>query len=110
MTELERAIRWLEELKEESRTAAKALKNEVSEEIIADFNREVTNCRVLLDALRWIPVNNGLPKTDDDVEVVTDDGLVLFAAYFHGAETWWWQSRPIKVTHWRPLPEAPKEG
>ena len=68
MTELERAIQWLEELKEESRTAAKALKNEVSEEIIEDFNQEVDNCRVLLDALRWIPCAERMPTEDDAVQ------------------------------------------
>lgn len=52
MVSLEKAVAWLEEMKEESIDAAKKLKNKVDQETLDDFEQTAANCRTLLDALR----------------------------------------------------------
>lgn len=65
-----------------------------------------------LERDRWISVNQRLPK---EGQVVLAQGLrSCTTGQFQGITTapryWWWKGHTIKeVTHWRPLPEPPKE-
>lgn len=52
MDELDRSTKWLEALKEENITAAKALNNKVGKEIISDFKQDAAHCKTILTALR----------------------------------------------------------
>lgn len=123
MVNLEKAVAWLEEMKEESIDAAKKLKNKVDQETLDDFEQTAANCRTLLDALRWVPVTERLP--DEGVPVlVTYIGYNTKKAHSDGIAKWsieanshnggWlWNyedtSVAVEITHWRPLP-APPEG
>ena len=67
---------------------------------------------------RWIPVTDGLPKSDpDDLEYPTvlvsfPDGEVCTACYYESTKEWGTgedYNRVCYPTAWRPLPEAYKE-
>lgn len=89
MTDLQRAILWLEFMQESG----------------YETETEQQHCRVLLDALRWVPVSERMPETYTDVLCYTKDRQV-FVWYLN--EKGNWEKR--EVTHWRPLPAPPKEG
>ena len=69
---------------------------------------------------RWIPVEERLPESDDNVLVIvngecktmTFEEAYMLASYYSG-DGWiveWYEEweNPV-VTHWMPLPEPPKE-
>jgi Protein of unknown function (DUF551) len=63
----------------------------------------------------WISVKDRLPETGDDVLVWLDHGCEL-ASYLipYGWQSefinWLeWAACRVNITHWMPLPEAPKE-
>lgn len=58
---------------------------------------------------RWIPVTEKTPEYDMPQLVLNADGDALIANYAYGEwfDTW---GQDVEVTHWMPLPEAPKEG
>ena len=65
---------------------------------------------------RWIPVEERLPATDDDVLIVTNNefgtGYEVGQGYYDICDEEWFGHAyvgTIDVTHWMPLPEAPKE-
>jgi hypothetical protein len=68
----------------------------------------------LLEAQRWVPVEEQLPdKTDDDYEVTLDAGNGLYVTHAGWTGERWRVPRNIRVLAWRPLPEpyrAPTEG
>ena len=112
MTELERAVQWLEELKdlseqiiEESKKLPYAVNN------IRHYKR-IDNCRVLLDALRWRNVDKEPPKQHQRCLVVkgNDFDKHPFIATYADDRWYGWEGRIPDITHWRPLPEPPKEG
>jgi hypothetical protein len=95
MTELERAIQWLED----------HIKWYGHEQEIAN------HCRVLLDALRWVPCAEKMP-TEDDAD---ENGYVLTIDTSDVQETFeaaeienWNKTHDRKITHWRPLPPKPE--
>lgn len=57
----------------------------------------------------WISVDERLPKNFDAVLAVTKNGNPFVCRYDHGFERWAVSGR-VNVTHWMPLPEAPKGG
>lgn len=66
----------------------------------------------------WIPVTERLPETEGSYLVYTERGSV-YASHFYTEkkfasgyvrEASWSQRGKVKVTHWMPLPEPPKEG
>lgn len=72
-------------------------------EVVADY---------LLDngvtVQRWIPVTERLPEDGEQVLACTKNGRAFSAHYDH---FWgkWSVSHTVKITHWMPLPEPPKE-
>lgn len=57
---------------------------------------------------RWIPVSDRLPKDDGKVWAITSSRNLFLAHYDHKWKCWR-VSHTIKITHWMPLPEPPKE-
>jgi hypothetical protein len=62
---------------------------------------------------KWIPVSERLPDKNNYVLVFTYDGIVGEAKrdedglfYWAGADFW---ANALKVAHWMPLPEPPRE-
>ena len=60
--------------------------------------------------LKWVPVNEGLPKTDD--EVLATDGYDMFTAYYY-VDKWCSYDRRYDEYHhpiiaWYPLPQVYK--
>lgn len=63
-------------------------------------------------AARWIPVTERLP--DKGQAVLAFGTRSCTTGQFRGTGSepwfWWWKGNTIKrVTHWKPLPEPPKE-
>lgn len=58
---------------------------------------------------KWIPVSERLPEDDVFVLNCNDHGNIVIGKIIGG--TWWYKyfSYQGQVTHWMPLPEAPKE-
>ena len=57
---------------------------------------------------RWIPVTERLPEDDRQVLACTRHGKAFSAHYDHKWKSWS-VSHTVKITHWMPLPEMPKE-
>ena len=98
MTELERAIQWLvkTEMLENMNARVYVTRRDEHKEIAA-------NCRVLLDALRWVPVSENVPEECEDVLCYTKDKQ-MFVWYRN--EKGNWDKRD--VTHWRTLLPKPE--
>ena len=72
----------------------------------------------------WISVKDRLPDRDDYNDYLITDGRRCFVGHYrHNADAWdnytlgWVQEyyadgsvKDIEITHWRELPELPKEG
>lgn len=67
---------------------------------------------------RWIPVTERLPESEGTYLVYTKRGSV-YASHFYEKKVFrddyvreqqWSQRGKVKVTHWMPLPEPPREG
>ena len=62
----------------------------------------------------WISVEDELPKIGKDVLVLRKDGEMQVAHQYNETIARWWSvdGFPLKdnVTHWMPLPQAPKKG
>lgn len=67
---------------------------------------------------RWVPVTERLPEKEDTYLVYTERGSVYSSHFYtemkfasgYVREASWSQRGKVKVTHWMPLPEPPKEG
>lgn len=61
--------------------------------------------------MRWIPVEERLPKPQENPVIACDYTGVCLAWY---SPTMGWQYRTglsgVDITHWMPLPQPPKEG
>jgi hypothetical protein len=57
---------------------------------------------------KWIPVSERLPEDDRQVLACTKKGKAFSAHYDHLWKSWS-VSHTVKITHWMPLPEPPKE-
>lgn len=53
----------------------------------------------------WISVEERLPYAGEDVLVLCDG---LMRIDFIGSSGAWYEHDPKRITHWMPLPEAPK--
>ena len=104
-TELERAVQWLEYLLQVKEANVRAYPHR------AQDVGAVHHCRVLLDALRWVPVSERLPTEDDSDEkgyVMTLDTSDV-AETFEAAEIENWnKTHDRKITHWMRLPPKPE--
>ncbi len=106
MDDLQRAIKWLEE--EEKRATANIKAMPAFNNL---FIQHQKNCRVLLDALRWVPISDRLPTEDDADDygkvlcLWVDDDMEAFSA--KRIEEWN-RIESIKITHWRALPPKPE--
>ena len=89
--------------------------------LIDDLREENANLTARIAELeekqRWIPVSERLPRDGEHVLAAYVDTMLTAAYYRHhiafgGVDNWWdigegWHTG--NPTHWRPLPEAPKE-
>lgn len=66
---------------------------------------------------QWVPVTERLPESEGTYLVYTERGSV-YASHFYAKKVFrddyvrepqWSQRGKVKVTHWMPLPEPPKE-
>ena len=95
---------------------ANALKTLVTEPSMYDIN--VPDVLALIDEAptieaqvpEWIPVEERLPETADDVLVCVTSGF-MFVGYYDGLGSSWelYEQSRESVTHWMPLPSAPEE-
>lgn len=65
--------------------------------------------------MEWISVEERLPDEGNPVLAVDRNkrGSEVVASYFNKENPYWelcWDSWPVNVTHWMPLPEPPGEG
>lgn len=58
---------------------------------------------------KWISVEDGLPEEGAVVICLTKGGGRLLARYNHRVNRWQCASQ-VKITHWMPPPEPPREG
>lgn len=72
-----------------------------------------------LEAQKWIPVTERLPKTSEDVIVFAYGNMIriwsLERMHYTTADVYWEcedgsNEEVDVVTHWMPLPEPPKDG
>lgn len=82
--------------------------------LAADKNEEIGKLN------RWIPVEERLPELGQEVNVLTNKGVVTSLARFiryEGSPTYYWDNNygqgnthlAEAITHWKPLPESPKQ-
>lgn len=83
-------------------------------DLLAERDEEIERLR---DAQRWIPVTEGLPKTNKPVQVYMPKLYMSvqtgFYDRYYGEDDGEWYEHwvaPGEVTHWMPLPAAPEEG
>lgn len=74
---------------------------------IDDLEEAIKMARAALYATEWISVKDRLPETGKDVIVCHKNGHVALNAYLD--RRWWYLDDRNKITHWMPLPPAPKE-
>lgn len=64
-----------------------------------------------LNAGRWIPVGERLPKRNEDVLLVSDGAVTHGHLFYYQDGRRFFTAHAMeipRVTHWRPLPEPPK--
>lgn len=91
---------------------------EVQNEDIADFCRDLGIVREALERKRWIPCSERLPEVDDNYLCVyhfeAGNKNYVSTLFFYATDpNPHFQSdgyQGLKVTHWMPPPEPPKEG
>ena len=87
------------------------------ERLTARCARYAEEIAVAQERTRWIPVTECLPevwRNDENAELVnymiySPDFGVDIGNYHAKAKKWLCMALPCTVTHWRPLPEPPKE-
>lgn len=87
------------------------------ERLTARCARYAEEIAVAQEKTRWIPVEEKLPevwRNDENAELVnymiySPDFGVDIGNYHAKAKKWLCMALPCTVTHWRPLPEPPKE-
>lgn len=72
-----------------------------------DNERAYLELLALRESSRWIPVSERLPEVGACVLIYVPDGVGATIDVLHTDGKWLDWSSPNKVTHWRPLPEAP---
>lgn len=117
MDEVQRAIGWLEDTEKQNRLWEKIFYLNPPES--NQYAEAAANCRILLDALKWIPVSERLPMEEPDGRHSASKMVLVYAYNGYSdrfASTditvdgkWYDYSEPeFEVTHWMPLPEPPK--
>ena len=75
-----------------------------------DFARRLIDHAKPMTIQRWIPVTERLPE--DDIPsaryLCYANGYVRILKYWRMYKSFEYGGKPIKVTHWMPLPEPPK--
>ena len=82
-------------------------------ELITEMIYELENNIESVDVQpnRWISVEERLPQDNKNVLVYMRYSGISLASYVPFLQTWVdSESCGLDVTHWRPLPEPPKEG
>lgn len=89
-------------------------------EYIYDTNAVLDSIDAQLTVSRWIPVTERLPEVGEEFVLVCVNGRYHNIKFAGAAEIamydedgWWIEAYPEwknpRVTHWMPLPDAPKE-
>ena len=90
---------------------------ELIEKLTDRCARYAEEIAVLQEREKWVPVTERLPevwRNDETSELVnymiySPDFGVDIGNYHANAKKWLCMALPCTVTHWRPLPEPPKE-
>jgi hypothetical protein len=116
MTDLEKAIEWLEYVKQMKEANLRSYPHRTQDA------EAVEHCTVLLDALRWIPVSERLPTEGQGVlfECICDMQVSDLYGMYKGVYedgSFWIDNEdhdpqcgaiPESVIHWMPLPKPPE--
>lgn len=80
------------------------------ESLVSENNRLKTESKRELSNPQWIPVTEKVPPDDRPVLVTCGRYYRSFIARYDHTWKKWRVSHTLKITHWMPLPDAPKEG
>ena len=76
--------------------------------------KECEACAALKERTRWTPCSERLPEKDGFYNVVMNGGVWgepdVWSATSCGFYDGMWDEDGATITHWMPLPEAPKEA
>ena len=62
-----------------------------------------------IEVPRWIPVTERLPEVSGNC-LCYCKGKIRILKYWRTGESFEYCGKPMPVTHWMPIPEAPKDG
>lgn len=93
----------------QARDASVTFLREMAKELNAQRAEAEAERDALREKKRWISVTEKTPEYDMPQLALNADGDALIANYAYGEwfDTW---GQNVEVTHWMPLPDAPKEG
>ena len=85
---------------------------EVIGELLDEIQRLQSRVQELEAEQRWIPISENLPDDSNRVLIRMSNHHTVIASYFFISNKWVndCEATVLNVTHWRPLPQPPKDG